>query len=394
MDFCAKIGYLNILILLLQSPLQGQSFTDFRGADSVTYSQYIDGKWDELIIAGEQAISKGIDYKFLRQRLGIAWFSKGDYFRSRQEFKKALSFDSFDTFTTEYLCYTYLNTIQSDFAFYYFPGLPAEAKRTLDIRRFSLIENIDIEISYKYAATNVRSDPKYIRMGILSRPLPRLGLYQMASYYNQSVLTPGANRAVESTNRQTEYYALARYNLSGSLIAKAGWHHLAISNNGTGDAADLGFAGLSAAAGRFTADASYSFTRSPLLQLHQYNLAVTAAFGGSHQKYLQGTVSLVSDNEGNRTLFGQKAGFQFSRSVWIEASATEGDMNYYNDFDALYVYNAVDPAVFRGSLTSFIKAGNNVTLWLNCGYEKKRYYINQSRYYNQFGYLAGIRIRL
>ena len=41
-------------------------------ADIQTYDLYTLAKWDELIDAGNKALSKGIDFYYLRMRLGIA----------------------------------------------------------------------------------------------------------------------------------------------------------------------------------------------------------------------------------------------------------------------------------------------------------------------------------
>ncbi len=95
-----------LIMLLTSSALIGQEEHGYKYYDSVTYSLYLSGKWNELIGLGNEAISKGIDYKYLRERVGYARFVGGDYYKSRSDFEKALSFDSYDQFTLEYLYYS------------------------------------------------------------------------------------------------------------------------------------------------------------------------------------------------------------------------------------------------------------------------------------------------
>jgi len=48
--------------------------------DSLTYNYYLNGNWNELITLGKQATNDSIDFKYLQQRMGYAYFVKGNYF--------------------------------------------------------------------------------------------------------------------------------------------------------------------------------------------------------------------------------------------------------------------------------------------------------------------------
>ena len=139
--------------------------------------------WNNLIKLGTEAIDHNIDYKYLRQRLGLAFFSTGDYVKARKHFEKALSFDSFDTFTLVYLYYTYLNTVQAEYAGYFTSKMPQDIRKSLSIKSFQPVESIDFEYNFKFAGTTLRSNPQYFHFGINSRLGLRLGLYQMFSNY-------------------------------------------------------------------------------------------------------------------------------------------------------------------------------------------------------------------
>ncbi len=60
-----------------------------------------------MIKAGEEAIELGIDYYYLRMRVGIAAYELEDYSKAISHFKKALEFNSADDTAKEYLYFAY-----------------------------------------------------------------------------------------------------------------------------------------------------------------------------------------------------------------------------------------------------------------------------------------------
>ena len=104
-----KSKYLIIILLLFTVTCFAQE-KDFLHIDSVTYKFYLEESWEDLIREGEAAIESGTDYKHLRQRLGHAYFSKGDYLSARKHLKKALTYDSYDQFSLSYLYWANLNS--------------------------------------------------------------------------------------------------------------------------------------------------------------------------------------------------------------------------------------------------------------------------------------------
>lgn len=68
-----------------------------------SYRLYEQAKWDSLIIVSSKALNMGIDYHYLRLRLGIAFYNKGNYFLAAHHLEKALSFDSESWVARSYL---------------------------------------------------------------------------------------------------------------------------------------------------------------------------------------------------------------------------------------------------------------------------------------------------
>jgi hypothetical protein len=66
---------------------------------------YLEKRWKELTDAGVDALSAGHDFYYMRMRLGIARFERGQYAGAARHFKKALEHNSGDPIALEYLFY-------------------------------------------------------------------------------------------------------------------------------------------------------------------------------------------------------------------------------------------------------------------------------------------------
>lgn len=89
---------------------------DFITLDKKTYEQYLRGDYKNLKKTAEGMIYKGIDYYYLRMRIGILSYNKQRYSSAVNHFNKALQQNSWDTVSNEYIYYSYL-----------FSGRPADA---------------------------------------------------------------------------------------------------------------------------------------------------------------------------------------------------------------------------------------------------------------------------
>ena len=71
-----------ICCLLFPLFMSGQQLNNFLAVDTLTYKYYLAEDWDKLINAGDKAINDGIDYYYLRMRMGIASYEKRKYTNS------------------------------------------------------------------------------------------------------------------------------------------------------------------------------------------------------------------------------------------------------------------------------------------------------------------------
>ncbi|MFO7935966.1 MAG: tetratricopeptide repeat protein [Bacteroidales bacterium] len=99
------IFILSLCFLQETAAQQEGSFSRF---DGESYRFYLEEKWDSLIHTGKEALDEGIDYYYLRMRLGIACYSKKNYRRAAQHFSRAIELNRQDPVALEYLYYSRL----------------------------------------------------------------------------------------------------------------------------------------------------------------------------------------------------------------------------------------------------------------------------------------------
>lgn len=390
----SKFKCFVIVFLILNLSSKAQVNSDFQSVDSITYTYYTSGRWDELIRSGNEALGSGIDYKYLRQRLGFAYYSKGDYFQSGRQFEKALLFDSYDSFTLTYLYYSYLLTGRSESAAFIAGKMPAELRKSLSLQLFKPLESIELEYNIKYAASGLRSNPQYYHIGIGSAIGSRFGIYQMFSDNNQTFIVQQQNRNLNFRGRQTEYLVLLKYTLSPHWIIKGGYHYLHPTFDTITSQAHLGLMELSSFYGRWNFGINTSLLESSSTTVLQTGVKAGTSFYGSLNMYFNTSLTMTSSQTANHLIFDQRAGIKVIKNGWVEGSLTIGNMTNYHDHDGTYVYNLIDPTIFRTGVTLFLFKGTHITFWANYSYERKEYYENSQYHYNQFSYLGGIKWKL
>jgi len=99
-----------LLTLVSMSPALAQEPVTFIGIDTATYRAYLEKDWDRIIDLGKEATGRGIDYYYLRLRIGYAYFMKSRYSMAVPHYKKALEFSTDDATALEYLYYSYRYT--------------------------------------------------------------------------------------------------------------------------------------------------------------------------------------------------------------------------------------------------------------------------------------------
>jgi len=140
--------HLSILLLLLTaltpSAARAADKMDFARADQLTYRFYQEKKWDSLIIIGKQALRQDIDYYYLRIRMGIAYYERGQFITAINHFSTALKFNVADPVGLEYLYFCYLNSNRATDAYSLLPSMSPEMRTRLYIKT-PVIEEVRME---------------------------------------------------------------------------------------------------------------------------------------------------------------------------------------------------------------------------------------------------------
>lgn len=92
-----KKSVISLMIVFLwfdQLTCQIVENLNYRALDSITYTEYSNQQWKDVIHFGDIALDKNIDYYYLRMRMGISSYNLGRYPEAANHFEKALIFNS------------------------------------------------------------------------------------------------------------------------------------------------------------------------------------------------------------------------------------------------------------------------------------------------------------
>lgn len=379
-----KLFFINF-VLLTSTVVFAQN--ELAKTDSITYSLYYFGKWNELIEYGNNAINNNTDFKWLRQRLGYAWYMKGNYFNAMKHYEKAYEFDKTDETTRLYLYYSGLNTGNNAYARYYAKEFSDVTKQYYKIKAFKPFDILDVEYNYKISDYTLRSGATYYRVGVNSQLNYKLNLYQTYANYRQDI-DYGTVQL-----KQNEYYGLLTYTLTPKTYLSGGYHNINTfvkneteQNNYPGN---LFFGKIQQNIHRFDVSLSASVFNTEFGNVTQIGTQFGVALSGKSFPYLKSTAFYMNDYGYKRVIFQQSAGAFVLKKIWAEANVTLGYLNNFADLNGLYFYNSYDPTVFRAAITLFAYINKNIILSTNYSFNKKEVVETLYRY-NQHSITGGI----
>lgn len=100
-----KVAFILFFLIVVSSYLFGQESQEVVNYEKKTLRLYNQKNWPELIKWGKKALENGSDYFYMRMRLGIAFYERGNYHRALIHFNKAGEFNPNDPYLLEYLYY-------------------------------------------------------------------------------------------------------------------------------------------------------------------------------------------------------------------------------------------------------------------------------------------------
>ena len=96
-----------VLLWFVSTANAQKSTLSMKHVDSTTYSLYLKQDWKSIIALGKQARFGGIDFYYLKVRMGIAYFKENKMFSAIQLLEEAYTMDSNNVVVQDYLYWAY-----------------------------------------------------------------------------------------------------------------------------------------------------------------------------------------------------------------------------------------------------------------------------------------------
>ena len=395
-----------IIGILLLSSLSSfaQSKRNFAWYDKYTYELFQNKDWDKLIVQGNKAIKAGHDFFYLRVRIGVAYYTKGEYRASIPHFTKALQFNESDPLTVEYLFYAYkFSGRLMDANLIY-----AKYKKQLKSRKIPELTGIITSI-YSEGGLKVISPSNvnygtlnYGHVGIQQQLGSRINLYHgymrvsQNIYDYETINNPGFNSPSTIPSKfkyaQNEYYLKGIFPLAIGVQLIGSLHTQAITD--TVSYNNFAYtAGINASLQLVDLYVSYgSATIKDTLQ-QQITGGLTIYPAKNQNFYLRSALIYHTYEDLANVIFYQKVGLRTGENTWLEAYGSFGDMKNVQELDGFYQYNINNHLIQRIGFTGIFNIGQNAKLFV--GYTSENYEELDTRLaYKQHYVFTGLQINI
>lgn len=401
---------------------------EYRYVDRMTYYYYTEQKWDSLIELGEEALDQGIDYYYLRMRIGIAYFEMEKYLFAAVHFRHARKLNPLDNVPVEYLYYSYLDAgkygLAHDQYRQFNPDIRHRADSTVKPGIFTAgletgpifssaekeFQNIDLDGKESvYGEADFPGTGFYSNLFVKWRWGGRLGLLAAYTFLGNTrqhhAMASDTVILNENINQsQHQVYVQVPVNLGKGFSIIPAYHYLSLSYTTTlieydGPASgyrlvkapvrteshilhlaavkDLGLIELEA----FGASSNLNGKRQ-----YQVGAGITAWPSGN-LNFWSRTVLLNHNNDGtDQLVFEQSTGFRALTDLWGELFFTIGPATNYYNRNAYIVYNSGDVIKMTGGTRWTYYLANSLVfsvdykfLWRNAEYIQ--YSVRPTGYY-------------
>jgi tetratricopeptide (TPR) repeat protein len=360
----------------------GQEIENFSYYDSLTYKQYSEARWSELTSDARRAINLGYDYYYMRMRLGISLYERGNYLGAIANFRRALEFNQDDPVAIEYIYFCYLNS-GKPLSAYAVAGIMSEAGRERSGRDQIPGNRISVDFLYSnaksedlinsftnlsgYGETGNLLVPDYFTNAGVSfnhTISDRVTLSHAYTYLrrNSNLFYNDGTYFVDLYNQnlsQYQFYLSTTISSSKGMSVTSALHYLNVSYpllsiQGGGinprvipykvydhnfllslmfvktvGLVDIGF------------DATYSYLNSLSSLLTEASIIIRPL--GNSNLYLGGSLGLkhnsINSPINDKLVYSGNFGFGIAKRVWVDFSGIYGDLSGYSDKSGFIVYN-------------------------------------------------------
>ena len=158
---------------------------------------------------------------------------------------------------------------------------------------------------------------------------------------------------------------------------------------------NMGFIGLSALWNRFNLEASTSLLKTTLATTKQTEILAGIVVQGKANLYFNSAINVMNESKASRMIFSETAGLKCAENLWAEGNITIGNLKNYSTYNSLYVYNAVDPSVFRTGFSLVYYLGKHLSILGNFTFDQQKIESSSvNNLYYQYSYSGGLKWKL
>lgn len=411
------VFFLFALIFINGTAQNRTSKTYYR---ELTYNQYLQENWMALINTGNEAINRGVDFYYLRIRMGIAYGMQANYRMAIANYKKALDFVPNDPIAQEYLYYAYLYGGMKKTAYLYSRSLSTDLRKKISAPKPSVISNIYMETGLAFTSN---LDKTIDLSDLTDQYFAETFEPQWQSYFNGSILfnisksidinlaytglsihsnhtykimeDDAVQEDVKITQRDF-YTSTQIYNRSG-LIFIPFFHYVNTSMKSTfidydstaydlEEGVDIDFTetltsltlndplvglGIYHRNKEFDFAASLSYSRMGANTQQQFSALMSFLPRGNYSIYFTPSVRVLNTSEEFRLIYKMAVGWSPSKTIWTETSFTYGDLRSTHENFGSVVYNLPDKTKYKTDVVIHFAFKNDISLSLRHQFTQK-----------------------
>jgi tetratricopeptide (TPR) repeat protein len=376
--------------------VRAQKVRSYEEVDSITYENLLTKDYKALKKNGTAALKQGVDFCFLRMRMGISFYEQEKYEQALTHFRKAYIMNPADSVVTEYLYYCLIFTQRMDEARMF------ARKQTDQFRKkINYVEKQSSDIAGSFEKIGVfagalinnpkpGNERKLIQEAIYSEKTiqknnyfasvyfeniikKRLHLYNSMSYFRIQSLGTIKSDSLSSAetkngNNVWTYTLGVMYTIKNSIQLGGFVNYNRESSDYLMVVYDENSYKLFNKNIVYNAN-TYSVGLNASFRIKNWGLGVAVGAGnlsGGNQYLCEGTVlwyplgntklytvttlSYLNNNKQNQYIINQTVGGRLTKRIWGEINAGYGNHQNYFSGNGLKVFNTAEPVMFNSSV--------------------------------------------
>ncbi|MFH1119888.1 MAG: hypothetical protein V1775_08690 [Bacteroidota bacterium] len=393
---------LMLMLVLFNSPMV-TARTEITDYETLTLRLYNEQKWDSLLLIGEEAISKGYDYYYMRVRVGEAAFYKQRFVRAARHLEKALEFNTTDEYANRLLYKSYLYSSRTEDARWLLRKLSPEFAGSFGKAEKKPLVYLETGPAFSNHVKQFEENRQPGRGTYSEAYLNRNSQYLLTGAYFPVGYRSGVNAAFGvlnfTKNRrvditfidslsgdysvfQMEAYISPSFNLTRRIKISPAFRlvNVSLENPLTSDDSlvqmivgpakalsynDYAYGGeLSYSAPLWTLSGGVWSLKVDKLEFIQATASLFCKPLGNLNLYSLTTASLKSSQNNNEYIFYQMIGGKIYHKLWGEASVSRGDLSGTAEQNLQLIYNSIDKVKTRIGARLIVSVNDYLSLSL------------------------------